>query len=276
MNYRHAFHAGNICDAVKHIVLTILVRRLAEKEKGFCVLDTHAGTGLYDLEDPRAAKTGEAQAGVLKLLAVPPLPGCEAYYEVIRALNPGGQIRFYPGSPLFVRKLLRPQDRLVACELHPEEANELRRHFRNDAQAQIHCRDGYEALGAFLPPPEKRGLVLIDPPFEETNEFERLAAAVKEAHARWPQGVYMIWYPVKERPAIWRFQEALVAAKIPKTLCAEFVYDEEMRADRLNGCGLILINSPWQMEEKLKELFPALHAALGNAYRGGGVKWLVS
>ncbi|MGE3624630.1 MAG: 23S rRNA (adenine(2030)-N(6))-methyltransferase RlmJ, partial [Bdellovibrionales bacterium] len=249
MNYRHVFHAGNICDVVKHAVLSLALGYLRNKDKGFFVLDTHSGTGLYDLADERARKTGEAAQGILKLLASPRLAGLADYYRVLDELNPAGtgNLRFYPGSPAIARHLMRPQDRLVACELHEEDAAALRRYFRHDKQAQMHHRDGYEALNAFLPPPEKRGLALIDPPFEDPQEFARLAQALVGAHGRWPQGIYMAWYPVKERPAVWRFHEALGTSGIPGKLCAEFVYREEIRHDRLIGCGLFIVNAPWKL-----------------------------
>jgi 23S rRNA (adenine2030-N6)-methyltransferase len=279
MNYRHIYHAGNICDVVKHTALVMLLEQLRSKDAAFCVLDSHAGTGLYNLLDARALKTNEAQNGIFKLLAAAP-PDLSTYIGALQALNPDWRpesienFRLYPGSPLLACQLLRPQDRLIACELHEEDAAELHRNLSHYPQAQIHCRDGYEALRAFLPPVEKRGLVLIDPPYEEKDEFERLAAAVIDAHKRWMQGVFMIWYPVKERPAIWRFHEALIAAGIKKMRCAEFIYEEELRADRLQGCGLVIINPPWKTEEKLRNLFPALHKAMQTAHQGVDIKWL--
>ncbi|MFY9286952.1 MAG: 23S rRNA (adenine(2030)-N(6))-methyltransferase RlmJ [Alphaproteobacteria bacterium] len=274
MNYRHIYHAGNICDVVKHAVLTLMLGHLREKEKGFFILDTHAGIGRYDLEEPRAQKTGEAQDGILKLLAAPYITGISDYYASIRKINPDVQsLRYYPGSPLLATLMMRPQDRYVGCEFNREEYHELRRLLENNPQAHIHHRDGYEALQAFLPPEEKRGLVLIDPPFESPDEFKRITEAI-HAHKRWPQGQYLIWYPIKERPALWRFHEVLTATGIPKQLCAEFLYEEETRHDRLNGCGLILINPPWQMDKKLEALFPALHEALGTSYKGSSIKWL--
>jgi 23S rRNA (adenine2030-N6)-methyltransferase len=253
---------------------------LRAKSAPFCILDTHAGTGLYNLQDARALKTNEAQTGILKLLASPSLPELAVYIDILHGLNPdwrGTKIenfRLYPGSPLLACRLLRTEDRLVACELHEEDAVELKRNLGSYLQAQIHKRDGYEALRAFLPPVEKRGLVLIDPPYEEANEFERLSATVIDAYKHWAQGVFMIWYPVKERPAIWRFQESLIAAGIKKMLCAEFIYEEELHADRLNGCGLIIINPPWKTEERLQSLFPALHKAMQTTYQGSEIKWL--
>jgi len=282
MNYRHIYHAGNICDVVKHAVLTLLIAHLRSKDKAFFILDTHAGIGLYDLHDPRATKTAEAQDGIYKLLASTPLPELGDYYSVLQKLNPEwkpeqpettAQFRYYPGSPLLALHLLEPRDRLVACELHEEDYHELRQYLHHK-QAQVHHRDGYEALRAFLPPAEKRGLVLIDPPYESIDEFERLPKAIVDAHQRWPQGQFVIWYPIKERPAIWRFHEALMATGIPKQLCTEFIFEEETRHDRLNGCGLILINPPWQMDEKLRSLFPALHKAMQTPYHGITVKGL--
>ena len=274
MNYRHIYHAGNICDVVKHAVLTLLLERLCMKESGFAVLDTHAGAGLYDLNDPRAQKTGEAAQGILRLLAAPLIPELGGYARVVRELNPDGGMRYYPGSPLLTQRLLRPQDRLTACELHPEEARDLKRLFRDDKRVHIHERDGYEALMALLPPKEKRGLVLIDPSFEELGEFSRLTQSVTTLAGRWPQCHAMIWYPVKERPAIWRFHEALAATGVSGLLAAEFIYEEETRHDRLNGSGFIFVNPPWQFDQRLMNLFPALHAALGTTFQGQAVKWL--
>jgi 23S rRNA (adenine2030-N6)-methyltransferase len=282
MNYRHIFHAGNICDIVKHAVLTLVLAHLRAKDKSFAVLDTHAGTGLYDLADPRALKTNEAAGGIKSLLTAAPLPKLAPYYAILGKLNPlwrgaGAEgLRVYPGSPLLAFHMLRPQDRLVACELHPEDAEALRLAAPADKRMQIHRRDGYEALGAFLPPREKRGLVLIDPPYEQPDEFNAIVARVTAAWRRWPTGIYMIWYPIKERPAIWKFHEALAASGIKKILAAEFIYAPEIRADRLNGSGLILINPPWQLDVELNDLFPALHNALRTAHRESMVKWLVA
>lgn len=280
MNYRHVFHAGNICDIVKHSVLTLAIEHLCAKESPFCVLDTHAGVGLYDLQEPRAQKTNEAQSGILRLLEAARIPELSGYYAVLKKLNLDWEketaegFRYYPGSPLVTLQLLRPRDRLIACELHPDDAVELKRQLFPYRQAQSHQRDGYEALTAFLPPAEKRGLVLIDPPFEAQDEFERLADKLKTAHARWPQGIFMAWYPIKERPTIWRFHEALASSGIDKILAAEFVYQPETHADRLNGSGMIFINPPWQMNEKLAQLFPQIHNALQTIHSGDQIKWL--
>jgi len=282
MNYRHIFHAGNRCDVVKHAVLALVIRSLQAKDKGFAILDTHAGIGLYDLKDPRALKTDEAQTGIKSLLNSPFLPALSDYYRILSKMNPwwAGQgsedFRVYPGSPLLAFHQLRDQDRLIACELHPEDAETLRLQAPADPRLQVHCRDGYEALGAFLPPPEKRGLALIDPPYEQADEFDKVVKKVSEAYRRWPTGIYMIWYPIKDRPAIWNFHEALAASGLTKILCAEFIYETEGRADKLVGSGLILVNAPWKLDQELATLFPALHEAMGTAYHGSIIKWLTA
>jgi len=160
--------------------------------------------------------------------------------------------------------------------MHEEDAPVLRRSLRNTPQAHVHHRDGYEALRAFLPPLEKRGLVLIDPPYEDAAEFQKLPGIIADAYRRWPTGIFLLWYPVKDRPTLWQFHEAMIAASIPKMLCAEFIYNDETRNDRLNGSGLILINPPWQMTEKIAALFPALHKALGTKSHGDVVRFLTA
>lgn len=280
MNYRHIFHAGNKCDIIKHALLVLCLDYLRLKNKSFFVLDTHAGVGLYDLYDPRALKTNEAQEGIVKLLATPHIPQLGSYYTVLKELNPSLEPskppQLYPGSPTLIYHMLRSQDRLVACELHPEDIVELRQNFHHMKQAHIHHRDGYEALSAFLPPAEKRGLVLIDPPFEQADELEKLPQRISDTYHRWPQGLFLVWYPIKERPALWHFHEALIATRIPKQLCVEFIYDEEIRHDRLNGSGCILINPPWQLDEQIPELLKDLHQALQTRHQGITVKWLTA
>ncbi len=276
MNYRHIYHVGNICDVVKHAVLTLLIGHLRAKETAFAVLDSHAGVGLYDLNDERAQKTQEAELGVRKLLAALPIADLADYYRVVNELNTDGSLRFYPGSPILIKRLLRPQDRLMVCELHAEDGQALKQQFHHDKQVQVHHRDAYEALKALLPPAEKRGLAFIDPPFETPDEFNHLVEAIEGLHRVWPQGQVVIWYPIKERPAIWRFHEMLVNASIPKMLCAEFIYTEETRSDRLNGCGFIFVNAPWRLDKQLENLFPQLHQALETEFQNYSVKWLAS
>ena len=280
MNYRHIYHAGNRCDVVKHAVLILVLTHLRAKDKGFVVLDTHAGVGLYDLNDPRGQKTGEATLGIGAVLKAPPHPELSDYYAILRKLNPlwdgtdQTNFRVYPGSPLIAFHMLRASDRLIACELHTEDAQSLRQCAPADKRMQIHHRDGYEAMGAFLPPPEKRGLVFIDPPYERADEFEWLVKKVTETHRRWPTGIYMIWYPLKDRPAIWKFHEALACSGLKNILYTEFFYEQEINVQSLNGSGLIFVNPPWQLDKQISVLFSALQESMGLPDAKTAVKWL--
>lgn len=278
MNYRHAFHAGNFADVLKHAVLALLVRRLGEKDKPFAVLDTHGGLGFYDLFGAEALKTREAEAGIGRLLGRRDLPPPLApYLEAVRAANEGaeGPIRFYPGSPRLVRGLLRPQDRQTVCELHPQDAALLASEFRGDRQVAVKAMDGWTAVRALLPPPERRGLVLIDPPFEEADEFGRLIKALKEGHRRFATGQFVLWYPIKDRRLVAAFLADLATTGIRRQLVAELSVRAEDPAV-LSGSGLVLVNPPWQMDETLKEILPWLAEVLTQG-RGGGFRldWLV-
>lgn len=279
MNYRHAYHAGNFADVVKHAVLALAIERLKVKDAPFCVIDTHAGVGRYDLSAPAANKTGEYKTGIGRLLAQDPdtLPSeLRPYLAAVKALNGGGGLRWYPGSPRLVRSLLRRQDRLVAIELHAEDAATLAALFERDPQVKVQQMDGYGGLKALLPPRERRGLVLIDPPFEERDEFERLVQGLRQAYRRWATGHYVIWYPIKDRVPVAAFHDALKAMGIARILAVELLLRAADDAERLNGCGLVLVNPPWPIEDKLRKLMPALATLLGTEPGGGArVAWLV-
>ena len=283
MNYRHAYHAGNFADVVKHAVLALLIERLKAKDPAFCVLDTHAGIGRYDLRSTPAQKTGEFRSGILRLLEHDPrsLPAeLKPYLGAVRALNGGANfsaaaLRWYPGSPRLVRSLMRRQDKLTLLELHPEDAASLSELFAHDRQVTVRQADGYIGLKALLPPPERRGLVLIDPPFERRDEFERLAKGLRQAYRRWATGQYLLWYPIKDRPPVEAFHEALRAAGIPRILVVEFLLRPADDAERLNGCGLVLVNPPWKTDEALGALLPALAAILAGEGGTTRVEWLV-
>ncbi len=220
MNYRHIYHAGNFADVLKHAVLARLIRYLQKKDGAFRVLDTHAGIGLYDLSSEEAQKTGEWRDGIGKIMEAELAPQVaellEPYLSVIRELNPDGGMRFYPGSPKLSRMLFRPQDRLSAMELHPEDFARLHRLFEGDHHARITELDGWLALGAHLPPKEKRGIVLVDPPFEEDGEYERLVEGLVKAYRRFPGGTFCLWYPLKKGAPIKEFHESLQAARDSK------------------------------------------------------------
>ncbi len=276
MNYRHIYHAGNLCDVVKHITLLSLLDCLKQKPAPLLVLDTHAGCGLYDLTEAAAGKTGEAERGVRALLRAGGAPA--SYQAALVAVNPDGLAgndvpRFYPGSPCLLTAALRPQDRYVGCELHPEDFVTLRRNLRHMPLAQLHQRDGYEALLAFTPPPEKRGLVLIDPPFEQAGEFERLVKVLTAAHRHWATGVYAVWYPLKDQAGVARWQAAMAATGIRKQLLLEFIYDEAGHG--LYGSGLLVINPPWQWDAAMAETYAVLHQALGLPVAETKIAWLV-
>jgi 23S rRNA (adenine2030-N6)-methyltransferase len=280
MNYRHAFHAGNQADVMKHAVLAYLLDRLACKPAPFFVLDTHAGIGRYDLDDQPAQRTGEAIRGIRRLLsAATSLPAAATpYLTQLSAANPGfpldGNIRTYPGSPALARGLMRPGDRLVLAELHNEDVETLRGNFRHDDQVAIHHMDGWLALKAHLPPKERRGLVIIDPPFEAPDEYDRMVAALALAHRRWATGIYLMWYPIKDRSGIWRFHQMLEDTGIPKMLAAELRWADDDRSDRLNGSGLVMVNPPWQTDHAMEELLPALHQGLGAIAGGTTSHWI--
>lgn len=275
MNYRHIYHAGNFADVFKHATLALIVRHLTLKDKSFCVLDTHAGVGAYDLGSEQALKTGEFRDGIGRVLASPECPpSLSPYLDVVRDLNPGtgGALRRYPGSPLLARALMRPCDRLVLAELHPEDAESLAALFRHDRRVSVQRMDGYAAVKAFLPPPERRGLILVDPPFEERDEAQRLADALKAVHRRFATGITMLWYPIKDRAPVAAFHDALEASGIRSLLIAELLIRADDDPGRLNGCGLALVNAPWTLPDALAGFLPFLCRTLG---RDPGARWRV-
>lgn len=270
MNYRHAFHAGGFADVAKHVALCLLVERLRDKQKPFCVLDTHAGLGEYDLLADAATRTGEWQDGIKRLFDRTDAPDAmSAYLQAVRALNPDGTLRWYPGSPRLVRDLLRPGDRLIANELHPADAETLRRTFAREADVEIAAGDGYTALKAKLPPRERRGLAFVDPPFERKDEFAALARALRQGHRRFATGTFVAWYPVKGRGPVDAFLAEMADGRIARVGVAEFMRFPPDDDRRLNGSGLLTINAPWRFEERLREAWDWCGAALGNA---GGIR----
>jgi len=283
MNYRHHYHAGGPADLLKHLVLALLVRRLQAKPAAMFYLDTHAGAGSYDLAHEMSQKTGEYTRGVARLWGPAALPGALGdLLRVIEGCNPDGVLRVYPGSPRVVRALLRPQDRMVCCELHGREAEHLQAEFRRDPQVAVHMRDGYEGLRAFLPPPERRGLVLVDPPFERPDEFAALLAGLKVAHARWATGCYALWYPIKSPAAVGKLHAALMQSQIRRILVAELYTRLSGEDDALLGSGMIVVNPPYQSDQALRGVLPVLAARVAEPERASGpvaghtrVEWLV-
>ena len=261
MNYRHAYHAGNFADCVKHAILVWLLRALMRKPTPLFVLDTHAGIGRYDLDNDPATRTGEWRKGIARLLDDTPAPLAD-YVGLVRSLG------LYPGSPTLIRALLRRDDRLACCELHPEDAASLRRNFARDRQVGVHHRDGWEALAALLPPQERRGLILIDPPFEDPQEFAELAAGLATGHARFRTGVFAAWYPIKHRAPVRGFFTQLQETGIHDIVAAELCLREPLDPARLNGCGMLVINPPYRFEDEVTPILAALLDRLGNREPG--------
>ena len=274
MNYRHVYHAGNFADVVKHVALSRLVEYLKLKDKAFRVIDTHAGIGLYDLSSNEAQKTGEWLGGIGRLrdakLSAEARALLAPYLDAVKAADPSGEVRHYPGSPLITRNLLRSQDRLTAIELHPQDFARLKDLFAGDFQVRAIELDGWLALGAHLPPKEKRGLVLVDPPFEQPGEFDRILDGLVRAHRRWPGGIYALWYPIKDRAAVAEFHEGLRQAGIPKILDVAFEVRRASRDERFDGTGLIVVNPPFVFEGEMRVLLPELKKALGE---DDGARW---
>ena len=277
MNYRHAFHAGGFVDVMKHIILTRLIEYLKLKPGAFRVIDTHAGIGRYSLTGDEAKRNPEWLEGIAKLLKAELPAKAEAliqpYLDVVESENQNGTLARYPGSPLVARKLFRPQDRLSALELHPKDARELGKHFEGDVQARITALDGWLALNAYVPPKEKRGLVLVDPPFEEPGEWERLVEGLSKAHKKWATGLYALWYPLKEPREVNAFVSALKATGITKMLRAELLVERAV-AGKLYGSGMILVNPPYVLEDELKTILPALVKALGREGASHRLEWI--
>lgn len=277
MNYRHAFHAGSFADVIKHIVLVRILTYLHEKPAAFRVIDTHAGAGVYDLTGEEAGRGGEWLTGIARLMqarfsdAVAPLVA--PYLDIVRAFNPQRGLKCYPGSPLIARALLRPQDRMVACETEPVARKHLIAALRRDTQANVVDLDGWMALPAFVPPKERRGLVLIDPPFEREDEFERLSAGFAGAFGKWPTGCYLLWYPAKRRRAtddLARKVGAVAGDEADKCLRLEFSVAPQIVDGPLTSTGLLIVNPPWTLRTELKSILPELEKPLGQ---GGAARF---
>lgn len=276
MNYRHAFHAGNHADVLKHVTLLAWLDALAGKDSPYFVLDTHGGRGHYALDAEAAERTGEGQAGIGRLWGKHGLPAAvQRLCGVVGAWNTDGRLRAYPGSPRIALAAMRPQDRLAACELQPEEAATLKATLADDPRAAVHQRDGYDAARALLPPKEKRGLVLIDPPYEaQEAEYPRVLEAVHTALERWPTGGVAVWYPIKQRRVLHSFfrQAALYAPR--GLLCAELLVRPDDSPLRLNGSGMLMFHPPWKLDAALAPALPVLARMLGESHASTRLEWL--
>ncbi len=269
MNYQHSYHAGNFADVFKHIVLVALIQSLLRKETAFCYLDTHAGASHSDLLGENAQKTQEFTDGIQKIFQVNNPPDwIQPYLACVKKINPTQELRFYPGSSYFVNSFLRSQDRMILSELHPDNARRLKQFFAYDKRVAVHQQDGYQSLKAFLPPKERRGLVLIDPPYEKADELLSLPAKIATALKRFETGIYAIWYPIKTREGLKPFyrewQKEITRPMLLTELC---VYPDDS-AGRLNGSGMLIINPPWQLDQQLQAKLSWLLEILGIQGQG--------
>lgn len=280
LSYRHAFHAGNFADLLKHMVLVRLVLAMSRKEKPFVVIDTHAGAGLYALDSALAKKTVEYRDGVGKLWQAvqsgePVAEPAEAFVDLLRDLNPDGRLVNYPGSPEICRRLLRRGDRLLLSELHPTDHERLSHHFKGVRQVACAREDGLERLPKKLPPVQRRGLTLVDPSYERDEEYNQVVEAISQAHRRFATGVYALWYPVVDRLRIDRLLKDFEATGIRRQLLIEHCVEPDSPGYGMTGSGMLVINPPWQLDQQMQELLPWLDRLLTGGQGYCRVDWLV-
>ena len=271
MNYRHHFHAGSLADLVKHITLSILLKRLCLKPAPYCVMDTHAAAGLYDLRAPDATKTGEADAGIFAYQKLPPCSAHQPFNDVLKAVGADT----YPGSPAIIRHYLREQDKLIAIEKHPKEAVKLQATLDNDPRITIHTRDAWGAMRALIPTPEKRLLVFIDPPYEQPDENEQAFNAIKAAYAKMSHAMFALWYPIKDAVETGILQERFAKCGIKKILRADVSFSNQPLPSKMNGCGMIIINPPFEIEAELSATYDGLMPLFAQGTKPAIIDWLV-
>ncbi len=278
LSYRHSFHAGNHADVLKHTVQSLIITSLKEKEKPFLYLDTHAGAGRYQLRSEHAARTGEYLEGIAQLWQHTDLPAeLMPYMSAVRALNPAGNLRYYPGSPLIARHLLREDDMLQLTELHSSDFPLLRGEFLKDKRARVARADGYQQLKAKLPPPSRRGLILIDPPYEMKTDYQDVVKGIQEGYKRFNTGVFALWYPVVLRQKIKQMFAGLEAAGIRNILQIELAVRPDNNQRGMTASGMVVINPPWKLEQQMRNVLPWLHKTLVPAGTGHTlVNWLVA
>jgi len=268
MNYRHIYHAGNFADIAKHVALLYCLKALQRKDAAFFALDSHAGRGFYDLQAPEAQKSGEAERGVQRLI-VDALDDetLSDYFAAIRARR-GKRLPRYPGSPALIARALRPQDRALFVELMPAEARAAEREIDSSGRVRVEISDGYAALKAFLPPDERRGLVLIDPPYESLDELKMMLQAFAEAYRRWPNGIYLMWYPIRSATQRSLVHARFEALNIPKMLLADLAIHPDDAGLGLAGSGLMIVNPPYGADQFLRDAYTAIHRVIAAAGAG--------
>jgi 23S rRNA (adenine2030-N6)-methyltransferase len=275
--YRHLFHAGNFADVFKHAAVVQLAVLIGRKDKPFLYLDSHAGIGRYDLSHPWAQKNKEYENGIGMIFDRSDCPDpVRPYLDAVHEHNPDGTLRFYPGSPLLVHRLMRDSDRMALIELGREDCRRLRKEFQGERRAQVRNMDGYQALKAFLPPSERRGLILVDSPFDRADEFQRLSEAVIDAHRRFATGVYAIWYPLMETDAVSSFEQSITGSGIRKVLKLELSVHPGNWQESLRGSAMLVINPPYGFDALAAPMLHWLWKALSPDGEGRyRIKWLV-
>ncbi len=276
LSYRHSFHAGNHADVVKHIVQSLILDALKQKDTPFVYHDTHSGVGRYDLTHEWSEKTGEYKQGIARIWQQEGIPAeLQSYLDAIAELNPEDTLRYYPGSPRVARAQLREQDRMVLTELHPSDFPLLEQEFHRDRQVKIFKEDGFQRLKASLPPKERRGLVLIDPPYELAREYRDVVTAIAQSHKRWATGIYAIWYPVVNRVDIEDMIEGLQGLGIRKILQVELGVSPDTLERGMTASGMIIINPPWKLESQMQAVLPFLKERIAPATGHFNVEWIV-
>lgn len=276
LSYRHSFHAGNHADVLKHIVQSLILNALQQKETPLVYHDTHSGVGRYDLTHEWSEKTGEYKQGIGRLWQQTDTPAAiDSYLDAVKALNQGDELRYYPGSPRIAHAHLRSQDRMVLSELHPSDYPLLEQEFARDRQVAIYKQDGFARLKASLPPKERRGLVLIDPPYELAKEYRDVVQAIAQSHKRWSTGIYAIWYPVVNRCDIEDMLDGLAKLGIRKILQIELGVAPDTNQRGMTASGMIVINPPWKLESEMQTILPFLKQAIAPATGHFKVEWVV-
>jgi len=276
LSYRHSFHAGNHADVLKHIVQSLILDSLKQKEKPFVYHDTHSGVGRYDLTHEWSEKTSEYKQGISRIWQQDSNPEeIQSYLDAIRILNDNNELRYYPGSPRIARAQLRPQDRMILTELHPSDYPLLEQEFHRDRQVKIYKEDGFQRLKGSLPPKERRGLVLIDPPYELAKEYRDVVNAIAQSHKRWANGIYAIWYPVVNRYDIEDMFKGLESLGIKNILQIELGVSPDTNERGMTASGMIVINPPWKLESQMEKILPFLKEAIAPITGHYKVNWIV-
>ncbi len=277
LSYRHSYHAGNHADVLKHIVLCQILEALKLKEKPFVYIDTHAGAGCYALNAPEATKVGEFKGGIGALWSAPCPESATGYLNTVKQLNPTGALTHYPGSPKIAELLCRPSDRLQLTELHPTDYQRLSQHFQRDRRVKVHRENGYQKLKASVPPSQRRGLVLMDPSYELSSEYEDAVAALIDAHRKWATGIYALWYPVVDRRNVRHLENRLKASGIRKILQLELTVLPDTAERGMTGSGMLIINPPWKLLPEMEAVLPWLLTHLKQSDQSRWLaRWLVS